>query len=330
MKFLALLSAPVFLAVAATPACAPQAKPCPCHAQAAKGPANQPEKNVDAAPSAPLAAKSDLAVGGGNGRLPAAPSAGCGKTNPTSGEATLQIDERVAHYIVSLPKGYDAKTPLPLVFTFHGRNRTDKDCKETDCRGVQDELGDDAVLVYMKSPAGPGWEKEDELSHSVAFFDEVLKLAKESYCVDEHRVFAAGTSSGANFTNILACRYGSALRGVVPVAGRMLETTDCKGPVPALLIHGVDDDKITLPQGIEAREQYRVWNGCAEQSVPGVPELHERVVKARESHECAEYQDCKAGLPVVWCEHSEGGYDGSTHGWPNFGGHEIARFIERF
>jgi len=30
---------------------------------------------------------------------------------------------------------------------------------------------------------------------------------------------------------------------------------------------------------------------------------------------------------VVWCEHSEGGYDGTTHGWPLFGGDQIWAFV---
>jgi hypothetical protein len=29
----------------------------------------------------------------------------------------------------------------------------------------------------------------------------------------------------------------------------------------------------------------------------------------------------------TWCEHSEGGYDGSTHGWPLFGGQQIWDFV---
>jgi hypothetical protein len=49
----------------------------------------------------------------------------------------------------------------------------------------------------------------------------------------------------------------------------------------------------------------------------------------RESHECADYQGC-SGPPVRWCEHSEGGYDGSTHGWPTFGGQEIWDFVSGF
>lgn len=268
-------------------------------------------------------------MGGSSGALN---RPGCGKQNPAVGDLTMDLDGTQAHYIVTLPTNYDPTVALPLVFGFHGANRTAKDCQLGDCWGLRTALRDKAVLVYMKSPAGPGWTGPDEVEPSVKFFEETLRVAKESYCVDETRVFVAGTSSGANFANVLACRHGDLLRGVIPVAGSMPEAAACpgKGPVPALLIHGVDDDKVPLSDGIAARGQYRAWNGCSEQSVPEVPALHDRVTEERESHECAEYQGCKEGFPVVWCEHSEGGYDGSTHGWPKFGGEEIARFIERF
>ena len=51
------------------------------------------------------------------------------------------------------------------------------------------------------------------------------------------------------------------------------------------------------------------------------------VLGTPESHGCAVYQGCDAGLPVTWCEHSEGGYDGSTHGWPLFGGQQVWDFV---
>jgi hypothetical protein len=41
-----------------------------------------------------------------------------------------------------------------------------------------------------------------------------------------------------------------------------------------------------------------------------------------------QYPGCDARKSVVWCEHSEGGYDGSTHGWPLFGGQQIWEFVQ--
>jgi hypothetical protein len=65
-------------------------------------------------------------------------------------------------------------------------------------------------------------------------------------------------------------------------------------------------------------------------SLPIVEPCSGRVsLETLESHGCAEYQGCDPAAPVVWCEHSEGGYDGSTHGWPLFGGDRIWSFVSQ-
>ena len=108
----------------------------------------------------------------------------------------------------------------------------------------------------------------------------------------------------------------------------MPEKTGCVGEVAALVIHGVDDTHVMFTSGEEARDFYLAQNHCAATSVPAVADLHPRVVANRESHECAVYDGCDLGKPVTWCEHSEGGYDGSTHGWPLFGGARIWEFVQ--
>jgi hypothetical protein len=96
--------------------------------------------------------------------------------------------------------------------------------------------------------------------------------------------------------------------------------------VAALVIHGVDDG--SFDGGVMARDFWAEHNGCnAGDTVPPIADIHEAVVGKPESHGCAEYQGCDPGVPVVWCEHSEGGYDGSTHGWPLFGGDRIWEFV---
>jgi hypothetical protein len=42
---------------------------------------------------------------------------------------------------------------------------------------------------------------------------------------------------------------------------------------------------------------------------------------------CVDYQGCSAA-PVRWCEHSYGGYDNSTHGWPPVGGELFWEFAQ--
>lgn len=268
-------------------------------------------------------------VAGAGGMVSTGPvmSPGCGSANPSTGDLQIEIQQNEAHFIVSIPADYDENHPYPLGFGFHGRDRTGPNCQQGDCAGFQAAFEDDTVLVYMTSLGGTGWEGQDERELNVTFFRTVLTRMKDEYCIDESRVFVAGTSSGANFTNVLACRFADQLLAVSPVAGGPVETDDCQGPVAALVIHGVDDYHVPFASGIEMRDLYVERNGCTDSTDVPISELHDSVVANLESHQCANYQGCPTASPVTWCEHSEGGYDGSTHGWPLFGGEAIRDFV---
>ncbi len=248
-------------------------------------------------------------------------SAGCGRAAPPSGDQVIDIDGIQATYVLSLPSDYDPQTPYPLGFAFHGANRTGPQCQQGDCAGFQTAMENDAVLVYMTSLGGPGWT--DDIDLNVGFFAALLDQVVATTCIDESLVYTAGTSSGAHFVNILGCRLADRIAAIAPVAGVLFET-DCPGQVAALVIHGVDD---SFAAGMEARDFWRDQSGCDDITTPPIAEIHTAVLAEPESHGCAEYQGCDPGVPVVWCEHSEGGYDGTTHGWPLFGGDRIWEFV---
>jgi polyhydroxybutyrate depolymerase len=260
--------------------------------------------------------------------LPGARSAGCGKPARPAGERVVTVSGMEAPYIVALPPSYASDQPTPLVFAFHGRNRTHQDCRDMDCRGIRAEIEPRAIVVYMKSLGGTGWEGPPEREHNVRFFEDVLGDIESAYCVDTKRVVATGTSSGASFTNVLACRHGDLLRAVVPVSGGMPEKDGCKGRPISVVVHGVDDSHVRPELGVDARDAYRARNHCSLGTSRPIEAIHQSVVAARESHACVEYTGCDAGLGVGWCEHSEGGYDGSTHGWPKFGGTIVGAVLD--
>lgn len=255
------------------------------------------------------------------------PSAGCGKPKPASGESQITIQGKPGVYYINIPSAYDPANPYPLVFGFHGRNLNYKDCLNANCSGLKAAAGESAVLVYMSS-IGKGWEGDGEREINVEFFRTMLANVEKDYCIDQRRVFVTGSSSGAQFTNILACRFGDLLRGAAPVAGATLEKNGCKGNVAAMVIHGVDDYHVTFAAGQDTRDTYLRRSSCGMDTDKPLAMLHDSVVKNRESHQCTAYSGCKAPYPVTWCEHSEGGYDGSTHGWPLFAGAAVWDFFK--
>jgi poly(3-hydroxybutyrate) depolymerase len=267
------------------------------------------------------------------------PSRGCGKQAGPVGERQLSVAGRTGLYTVSLPKAYDPSQPYPLGFAFHGRTRSHKDCQENDCGGFQNVMGEEAVLVYMQSlrevgDAGSGWERPEERAGNLQFFDLVLAQIEADYCVDEQRIFLAGSSSGANFANLLGCLHGDRFLAIAPVSGALKDPPSCVGAPAALVIHGIDDSHITLDRGEQARESYRVRSGCNETTTPPLAEMHAQVRRARdqkpslETLACVDYGGCAATSPLRWCEHSYGGWDNSTHGWPPTGGQVIWDFVK--
>lgn len=254
-------------------------------------------------------------------------SAGCGRVSPATGELTLSAGGDSMLYIVSIPGDYDPSHPYPLGFGLHGFGRTHANCQDGDCAGFQSAMEDEAILVYPKS-VSDGWQDDASVrDRNMALFSSLIDELLAGYCVDEDRVFVAGTSSGATFSNDVGCHLGDRVRAVIPVAGGVPRREGCVGTPAALVIHGVDDPHVLFSYGEEARDAYRMHNGCTAEVTTPIADLHARVVATRESHECTDYVGCPASFPVRWCEHSEGGYDGSTHGWPLFGGEAIWTFV---
>lgn len=263
-------------------------------------------------------------------------ASGCGKA-ATTGERALSIAGFEGRYYVSLPADYDSSTRYPLGFAFHGDGRNHFDCRDPDCYGFESELGPHAVRVYMQSLREPpdavesGWG--DARDDNVAFFDAVLEAVTAELCIDDQRVFVAGTSSGAIFANVLGCRRGDRLLAVAPVAGSAPEVEDCVGTPAALVVHGVDDSHVSFEKGQAARDFYAARNGCSTSTEPPLAAVHEDVRGDRDAEPpveaiaCVDYTDCSSA-PVRWCEHSYGGYDDSTHGWPPEGGQLIWDFVQ--
>jgi len=73
------------------------------------------------------------------------------------------------------------------------------------------------------------------------FFDAMLKTLKQSYDVDEKRIYATGHSNGGGFTYLLWAMRGDIFAAVAPssaVAGRIVNLLK---PKPAMHIMGEND-----------------------------------------------------------------------------------------
>lgn len=266
------------------------------------------------------------AGGGGDGAVPHTPrpSAGCGKLNPAKGMLTIMTGGMTASYNVSLPANYDANKPMPLGFGFHGFNNPACGPTGGECQGFS---GLPAITVFMKSITA-GWEGQPQpLAENLQFYEDVLSLMKNEYCVDLSRIFIAGVSSGGQFIEHIACNDGDSLWQVTAVSAYVDNgaTTSCKGTPPVLITQGATETTVNISTPM----MFAKRNGCSATPPAGAAQALADMMAAfkmgKVDVRCVDWEGCTAN-PVRYCISSQMTYGGLTHGWPRIGTMLISDF----
>jgi polyhydroxybutyrate depolymerase len=105
----------------------------------------------------------------------------------------------------------------------------------------------------------------------VLFIEALIGQVKGTYCLDENRVFATGSSRGGYFANHIACILGGLVKGTVSHAGG--DAYDASGthfqngvlvcpgqPIPVMVQIGQNDGLLQFAK--KAKDYFRVKNGC--------------------------------------------------------------------
>ena len=215
---------------------------------------------------------------------------------------------------MKLPTGYDASKPYPVIFMFNPTGNP-LSWAETSAGFESNGAKAGAIRVYP-GPASmaSGWGAGD-----VSFFMPLYNQVIANYCVDKARMFAAGESSGGDFSSILGCEYANVLRAVGPCATKDVgsyplnaSTRKCTGQVTSVVIHGKNDSVVGTANGPKTRDFYVALNHCMTASPQPVTGYTDAMSN------CVQYQGCDPGFPVYWCNHTNPEYSGTNHGWPKF------------
>lgn len=145
-----------------------------------------------------------------------------------------------------------AKTePAPLVFAFHGHGGS----MQYAARKFRiHERWPEAIVVYMQGLPTPGrltdpdgkragWQSGagDQHDRDLHFFDAVLKSMRETYKVDENRIYCTGHSNGGGFTYLLWANRGDTFAAYAPAAALSVEALRTMKPAPMLHVAGEKD-----------------------------------------------------------------------------------------
>lgn len=254
--------------------------------------------------------------GSGTAAHAAVPSVGCGKRTPRPANGSVMTSDR----IYTFPSSYDGVTPAPLLLALHAAGNPNTQLQRI-TQGTK--LETDFVRAFPKS-AGSAWVYNTDVAKLNGVLDELLA----EYCIDEHRIFATGHSSGAQMIVQMLCKGEQRFRAVAPVAASKY----CAelSAIPVLYIQGQMDAQRGGGNGEDVVRVFRVGNGCRDDSVPlnTVAGCTSTFDGKDVAPGCVSYEGCTA--ETHWCSHNDNGYntsDGRQHGWPCFANAAIADFF---
>lgn len=258
---------------------------------------------------------------------PAPPVSSCeGFSVPTQLDYTLKLthggQQRTA--LVHIPPGYDASTPVALVFNNHGSMfYAQPHATMTHLNEWADKR--DVVTVTPQGTGGmfPGWNVGKSPMgqvytnvDDVGFFSAMIDELSKTICVDSKRVYCTGFSLGGSMCYRLSCDLTHRIAAIASVSGPDgTETCSPTRAVPLLHIHGTADSWAAYKGDNGANTQ--VPNKGAEGSVIGHAKRsgcnpQAQVTLTQGQVTCKSYSPCQGGVGEATLCTVEGG----GHTWP--------------
>jgi polyhydroxybutyrate depolymerase len=164
---------------------------------------------------------------------------------------TLEFGGRTRTYLIHPPKGYDGKTPLPLVLVLHGAVQGATNVERMSGMSIKADK-ENFLVAYPNGTSGSGlaptWNAGAccgyAMTHKVddvGFLRALIETLEHDYMVDPKRIFVTGISNGGMMSYRLACELADRVAAIAPVEGA--QDLECRpsGPVSVLIFHGTAD-----------------------------------------------------------------------------------------
>lgn len=211
--------------------------------------------------------------------------AALGLALPAAGQS---IDAGRGEVPVTVPAGYDADSPVPLIVLLHGYGASGEG--QDRYFGVS-EIADDYGFIMVApdgtpEPNGRGrrfWNGSEACCHfgpdeidDVAYLDALIDAVEAEWAVDPRRIYLIGHSNGGFMSYRMAYERSERIAAIASLAGasRAGMPEAPAAPVNILQIHGTADEVIAYAGG-EIQEnrypgaratvaQWARYNGCAQ------------------------------------------------------------------
>ncbi|OKL60968.1 hypothetical protein UA08_03692 [Talaromyces atroroseus] len=199
---------------------------------------------------------------------------GCGKELPPGqftgsvSNITIISSGSERSYLVFVPPHYSPCVAKPIIFSYHGGDRTAEDQLKLD-QLTNPEFNKNAFVVYPQG-INDKWQGVPNITtNDTQFTADILRDVESRYCIDSSRIWATGKSDGAGFCNILACDpiLSTRFAAFAPVSGAYYvdalpcDPTTVVSPcfpgrrnIPFLAFHGGNDTTIAFAGGERKNE----------------------------------------------------------------------------
>lgn len=241
----------------------------------------------------------------------------------------IKLDGLTRTYRVQIPRIYDGKNPVPLLFILHGGGGTGERMPDfTGFKQLSEKNGFIAVYpdAYMRN-WNDGREFLSLRVDDIKFFRVMIEQIANEYRIDKTRIYATGISNGAMMSFTLACHLSEMFAAIAVVAGNLperLKHEKPKTPVSVLIMNGTKDPLVPYNGGnikvfskergkvLSTDETIKFWikaNNCSEQTISG--KIPDKVKNDGSTVIVESYRNPLNNVEVVLYK-----IEGGGHTWP--------------
>ena len=183
---------------------------------------------------------------------------------------TWQVDGETREAIVYAPAASREGGSVPLVLAFHGFGDNMQNFQGVNLHRAWPE----AIVVYFQGLERrrglPGWQVEQGGTddRDLKFMDVALASLRDTYDIDDDRVYATGFSNGGMFAYLLWAERPDVFAAYAPVAASLRPSVRPTVPRPVFHVAGEHDRQVDFADQQAAIEVAVAVNGVGAQATP--------------------------------------------------------------